>query len=246
MASATTYFAPVDTLAINTLLSLSGPGANLWLIQSNAPTKSKDIAKGLNATGDVSATKLHNSRESRTLVYECQGDSGVLTIPKAGQVTSTGIHIDSVKVDYGNAKWPTMTIVTHKHLGAASHTTSSCRTYTKTIALPAQFGVPETINDLATPTPEAQFALDSAAVAMRSLSYSLGCTHVDEPGAAGDWHSGENRAGLEQIDVEFLGVPDDADIDVAADWNDPSDGEGATNQGASNRRRSWQRDVLKD
>ena len=247
MASSTTFFAPVDTLALNTLLTLTG--TDQWLIQSNNPTRSNDITKGLNGTGDVSATKAHNAAERRTLVYECQKSSGVLTIPKAGLVTSAGWHIDSVKIDYA-VGWPKLTVTCHKHTGATgTHAADSCRTYTCSLALPAGFGIPESISDLTTPTAVKKFELAAAALAdvsLHSLSYGLAVTHLDETGKGGDWHAGENRAGLESLDVEFIGIPDDEDLTIGTDWHTPSDGENDTNQSATNRRLSIQHDLQKD
>lgn len=244
MASATNYFAPVDILDINTLLALEGTAQ--WLIQTNNKTGSKTVAKGLNGTGDVSATKEHNAMESRTLVYECQAETGSLTLLKAGQVTSAGWHIDSVAVAYQNAGWPQMTVTCHKHAGAASHETGDCRTYTCSLALPAQFGVPSTVTDLTPVTPVTIFTLGSAAVAMRSLSYTLGLTHVDEPGGEGDWHSGENRAGVETLDAQFLGNVDAADLTIGTGWHQPADGDNTSNQGAGTSSLQIQHDLLKD
>lgn len=247
MASSTAFFAPVDTLALNTLLSLTG--ADQWLIQSNNPTRSNDITKGLNGTGDVSATQAHNATERRTLVYESQKASGSLTLPSVGTVTASGWHIDSVKVDYA-VGWPKLTIACHKHTGATgTHAADSCRTYTCTLALPAGFGVPETISDLTTPTAVKKFELAAAALAdvsIRSLSYGLSLTHLDETGKDGDWHAGENRAGIETLDAEFIGIPDDADLTIGTDWHTPSDSENDTNQSATNRRLSIAHDLLKD
>lgn len=244
MASATTYFAPVDVLALNTLLSLTLTAR--WLIQSNNRTGSKDRSKGLNGDGDVSAGKDHNTRDSRTLVYECQAESGTLALPKAGYITSAGWHIDSVKVDWSNAGWPKLTVTCHKHTGATNHATGDCRTYTCSLALPAQFGVPSSVSDLTAPTAVVKFALGSTDVAMRGLSYGLSVTHVDEPDGEGNWHSGENRAGLEALDAQFLGTVDAADLTVGADWHQPSDGDADSNQAAGTSSLSIQHDLAKD
>jgi len=247
MASATGFFAPTDILALNTLLTLTG--TDQWLIQSNNPTTSQDIVKGLNGTGDVSASQAINKTVRRTLVYECQKASGVLTLPKVGYVTSLGWHIDSLKVDY-SVGWPKLTVTVHKHDGATgSHTTGDCRTYTTTLALPAGFGIPEKIDDLTTPTAVTKFELAAEVldvVSLRSLSYGISATHLDEPGKTGDWHKGENRAGIETLDVEFIGIPDDGDLTIGTEWKKPSDSENDTNQSATNRRLSLTNDILKD
>jgi hypothetical protein len=244
MASLIKFFEPVDLLALNTLLDLEGTAQ--WLIQSNSRTASRDLAKGLNGKGDVGASKEHNKRESRTFVYECQAETGELTLPLVGTVTLGGWHIDSVKLDYAPSGWPKLTVQAHRHTGATNHTAGSCRTYSCTLSLPAQFGVPTEITDLTDPGPVTIFSLDTAAVAMRSLSYGLSVTHLDETGGTGDWQAGENRAGLETLDAQFLGTVDADDLTVGAGWHQPADGDEDSNQAAGTASLSLQHDVQMD
>lgn len=245
MAGTTSFFSATDVLALNALLGLEG--SLQWLIQSNSPTTAKDRAFGLDSNGDENAWKEHNKRENRTLVYECHALDGFLTLPKAGYVTAGGYHIDSGRLEYTNAGWPKLTLVTHKHVGTTgSHVKGGCRTYTSTLKLPAQFGIPSSIVDKTLPDGVVQFAVASAGTALRSLSYGLAVQHVDEPGGTGEWFAGENRDGAETLDVTFLGIPEDAEITVAADWGTPSDGNGTTNTSSSNRTLQLIRHIKKD
>lgn len=234
MASATGFFNPTDPLTINTLLTLTG--SLTWLIQSNTPSKKADRAAGLKANGDESAWKAHNASETRTLVYECHALTGTLKVPVVGTVTASTVwHIDSAKVDYKPAGWPTLTVQVHKHTGATSHTAASCNTYAAGIALPAMFGIPALLNDTATPTAGVDFELDNAVIGLKSLSYGLSCTHQDETGSTGDWLAGQNRDGVETLDVAFTGIPDDTDLTLALTWHNATDGQSATNTAVDGR-----------
>lgn len=245
MAGTTGFFNPTDILNINTLLGLEGD--LVWDIQSNNPSVSKDRASGLNQYGDEKAWKEHNSLTRRTLVYECTALTGFLMILKAGQVTSDGIHIDSCRVEYVNAGWPKLTVQCHQHTGATgTHAEGSCRTYTKTVKLPAQFGIPAALYDYTEPDAVVQFGLNNAAVAMRSLAYGLSATHVDELGGAGDWFAGENRDGTETLDVGFLGVPETAELTIGAQWGTPSDAEAKSNTASDGRTLQLVRHIAKD
>lgn len=239
MASAVTFFTPVDPLAINTLLSLTSTAQ--WILQTNTPSKSADRAQGLKANGDEAAWRSHNLKGSGTVVYKCFLASGTLTLPRAGQIASTN-HIDSVKLGYDPVGWPTLTVAYHKHLGAATHT--ACNSFATTLAWPAGFGIPTEIVDLTPVTPVTQFEITSAAVGMKALEYTLSCTHVDE-NANGDWLAGDSRDGVEQVDLETTGVPDDADVDVDATWHNASDGQGEGNTTANSRKLSYSRHVAR-
>lgn len=240
------FFTPIDPLAINTLLSLTG--AAQWIIQTGAPNKSKDRAVGLAANGDENAWKAHNLKNTDTLVYECHALSGSLALPIVGTVTATTLwHIDSVKVDYNSTGWPKMTVVVHKHgTGTATHAAASCNKFTPAIVLPACFGVPAELVDKTPETPVTMFELTVASIGMKSLSYGLSCTHVDETGPAGDWLAGENRDGAETLDVEMTGSPTDAEITVDASFHDATDGGANGNTSSDNRKLSLIRHIARD
>lgn len=234
MASNTTFFTPADPISINTLLTLEG--AAQWIIQTVTPSKTQDRASGLGADGDEAAHQAHNGIERLTVVYKCFGTTGNLTLPDAGAIAAT-YHIDNVQLAYDAAGWPTLTVALHKHTDASTHDTSSCNEYSSAIVFPAQFGIPADLGE--------DFSLDSAAVAMRSLSYTLTCTHVDEPGGTGDWHAGDNHDGVESLEAEFTGVPDDADLTIAATWHTSTDENGAGNTAVNSRKLSLTRHIAR-
>ena len=240
MASQVTFFAPVDPININTLLSLEG--ALQWVVQNPAPNTQADRASGLGANGDEAAWKSHNLRKQVTITYKCFAASGNLILPKIGVIAST-FHIDNVKLDYDPVGWPTLTVAIHKHLGASTHAEASCNTYATDIVFPAQFGVPTSIS---TATPTVMFALGSTAVALKTLSFSLTCTHLDELGGTGDWLAGDNHDGVETLDAEFTGIPADADLTISAAYHKGSDGDPTTNTGASSRKLSLTRHIARE
>lgn len=244
MASTVTFFTNTDPININTLLTLTGSAQ--WIIQNPSPNSQSDRASGLGANGDEAAWKSHNPREQITVTYKCYAASGNLTLPKVGVVAST-YHIDSVKLDYDPVGWPTLTVTVHKHTAASgTHAEDSCNTYATDLVFPAQFGVPVSISDTTTPAAVVMFALASTAVALKTLSFGLTCTHVDETGGAGDWLAGENHDGVETLDAEFTGVPDDEDLTISALWHKGSDGAPTSNTGASSRKMSLSRHIARE
>jgi hypothetical protein len=249
MASNVTFFTPTDTLAINTLLSLTN--AYQWLIQSNTPNKTNARASGLKANGDEGAWKSHNAVDRRTLVYECHALTLSLTVPVVGTVTATGYHIDSVKLAYNAAGWPQLTVVIHKHAGAASHTASSCNTFATKLVFPAQFGIPTELTDNtydAGPPEVAavvEFELEVATIGIRSLEWNLSATHVDELNGEGEWLAGDTRDGVETLDVEFTGQPDDSDLTIDASWHTGTDDTPAGNTAVNTRKLQLTRHVAR-
>jgi hypothetical protein len=227
MASNVTFFTPTDTLAINTLLSLTLSAQ--WLIQSNTPNRTKERSSGLAANGDEGAWNPYNDVERRTLVYECHALTGNLTVPAVGTVIATGWHIDSAKVGYNAVGMPQLTVQIHKHMGALSHTAASCNTFASKVLLPAQFGIPSVITDdtydAGPPEVDAvtEFELEVATIGMRALEWGMTATHVDELDGVGNWIAGETRDAVETLDAEFTGVPDDGDLTIDASWHKGAD-----------------------
>jgi hypothetical protein len=243
MSSNVTFFTPTDTLAINTLLSLTN--AYQWLIQSNTPNKTNARASGLKANGDEGAWKSHNAVDRRTLVYECHALTLSLTVPVVGTVTATGYHIDSVKLAYNAAGWPQLTVVIHKHAGAASHTASSCNTFATKIVFPAQFGSPSELVDTTPVTPVTEFELEVATIGIRSLEWNLSATHVDELDGVGEWMAGDTRDAVETLDVEFTGQPDDSDLTIDASWHNGTDDAPEGNTAVNTRKLQLTRHVAR-
>ncbi len=245
MASNTTFFTPADPISINTLLSLTGESAHLaWILQTATPDTQTDRASGLGSNGDEAAWKAHNARKTVTAVYQCFGITGNLKLPNVGIIAST-YHIDTVKLDYNPTGFPSLTVTMHKHTGASTHAADSCNEYASPIVFPAQFGIPATLSDNTTPTPVVMFALTAAGVGMRSLSFGLSCTHVDELGGTGDWLAGDNHDGVETLDLEFTGVPEGADIVIAAVWHTGTDGAPEGNTAVNTRKLSLTRHLAR-
>lgn len=239
MASNTTFFTPTDPIEINTLLDLEEGDAQ-WIFQSATPETQSDRASGLATNGDEAAWKAYNAKKSVTAVYKCFALSGNLKLPDVGVVAST-FHIDSVKLDYDPAGYPTLNVSMHKHTGATTHATSSCNSFATDIVFPAQFGIPSTLFDNTIET----FALDAAGIGMRSLSFGLGCTHVDELGGTGDWLAGDNHDGVETLDIEFTGAPDDEDFTFDSTWHKGSDGTPESNTSVNTRKVSLTRHIAR-
>mgnify|MGYP001240558203 CR=1 FL=1 len=240
MATTPTFFSPTDAIDINTLLGLSG--AARWIIQTASPSTSQDRASGLKADGDEAAYKEHNKLQNVSLAYKCFAVSGNLTIPSVGTVTG-GYHIDSVALAYSPTDWPTLTVNAHKHDNGATHAADSCRTYTSALTFTAGFGVPSSVKEGTTSI----FSLSAAGIGMRSLSFNLACTHVDELGSSGNWLAGENHDGVETIDAEFTGVPNDtADLTIGAGWSRMSDGQTEGNTAVNARTLSITRHIAAD
>jgi len=212
MATKPKFFSPVDVLDINTLLNLTGNDA--WECQSSSPTTSRDRASALGHDGDERAFREFNPLESLNLAYKCYTVQGFLTLPAVGKVHN-GYHIDRWLLSFTPTDFPVMTVTAHKHQGTTgSHAVDSCRTYSIDLKLPAQFCIPTQIA-FAVGSDKA-FELKNAAIGMRSLTVELSCSHIDEQGGCGDWLAGENHDGVETINVEFTGVPEDS-TDVAFD-----------------------------
>lgn len=203
----TKYFQPSDILGLNAALALSGN--NVWDVQTDSKTKQSDRAAAPKSNGDEKCWHPHNTRENHTLTYECEQESGYLAVPNVGAVLN-GYHVDSVKVSWSNASWPTLDITCHKHTdGTGSHVDGAMNQFKADVRLPAGFGCPVMLDDFTIPDAAVQVSLDeSKGDAIASVTFELGCTHTDDTGSVGNWKSGENRDGVETITFNFLGQPD--------------------------------------
>lgn len=205
MAGDVEFFAPTDVFSIG----------DDWKVQTTEKSKTKERASGLGATGDEIAHKDHSEQDGLTCTYKCYVETGNLTLPKVGAI-SGGYHIDSINLAYSPTDWPTLTVTGHKH-SPTSHTTGSCRTYTATPVFPAQFCIPSNVTSL---------SMTDASIGMRSLTYDLSCTHVDED-KCGGWLAGENHDGVETLAAEFTGVPDS--LTIADGWTQTEKGDSSGN-----------------
>lgn len=227
------FFTPTD------VLTLGGS----FVPQSDTPSTTLKRAQGLLANGDEGISKTFGSETKRAFLYEYQAASGVITIPHPGTIVAS-LHIDSVDVEYQPNGWPKITVNTHQH-GSRPHTVMDAE-FTPSIALPAQFGIPRTIQDLATPTAGDIFKLgtDDAGIGIKSAKYSIGCTHLDEDDEVGDHLAGENRDCVEKIDIGLTGIP--ASVTIGAGWDKLTDGTGSSNTAADTATISLEHHVLRD
>ena len=227
------FFKPTD------VLSLGGS----FIPQSDTPSTTLKRAQGLLANGDEGVSKTYGSETKRVVVYEYQSPSGTITLPKLGTIVSS-LHIDSADVEYQANGWPKITVNTHQH-GTNPHTTMANK-YTPSITLPAQFGIPRGLLDKATPTPADVFKLstDDAGIGVKSMKYSISCTHLDEDNEVGEHLAGENRDGVEKLDIGLTGIP--ATVTVGSGWDKLSDGTGKSNTAADTATISLEHHVLRD
>jgi hypothetical protein len=243
MASNTTFFSPADPLDLNTLLGIDTASPLCWIVQTNAPSGTQDRASGLGQDGDEIAHVEYNAKSSASLTYKCYAASGTLKLPSVGEI-SGGYHIDSVGLAYSPTDWPTLTIAAHRHDGTTgTHAAGSCRTYSPTLVFPAQFCIP---HELRAEDATVMFKMSATGVAMRTLSYGLSCTHVDETGSCGDWIAGDNHDGTETLDAEFTGYPDGPDLVVNPAWSKTSDGISEGNTAVNSRTISLTRHLAHD
>ena len=99
----------------------------------------------------------------------------------------------------------------HKHETGTNHETGSCRTYTATVTIAAvAFGVPADLGGVA--------LASGATVDFRSATYTLGVTHIYEPGRSGEQLAGENHDGVETLEIEFTGGATADDYEIEDGW----------------------------
>ena len=181
------------------------------------PSKQNNKASELGSDGDEIASGEFDAKTSVTCVYGPTAYTGNLTIPAVGQIKN-GHHVDSVSIAYNQQGFPSMTVTGHKH--EAGSPDADCRTYTAKVVLPARkIGVPSALVDTATPTAGDVFKLNAEAeVGMKGLTYTLSCTHVDEPDGDAGHLAGNNHDGVEKIDVEMSGEADSDEYTVGTGW----------------------------
>lgn len=212
MAASTEFFNPSDPFG------LSG-----WECQSDDIRTSYQRAQALDRKGNECAHRTYGGQTSITIPYVITADNAV--IPKVGLVAGSAEvgfwHIDKITVTFTNNDFVKMSIEAHKHEGGSSHAASSCRTYTGSLgAIASQFGCPATICGLTIP----------ADAGVRSITYTLECNHVDEPGSQGDWLAGDNYDGKETVSVELC---DTQALTAATGWDLMNKGSNPSNTGAT-------------
>ena len=225
------FFNPTD------LLALGGS----FIPQTNTRTTTLKRAQGLLANGDEGIHHTYGSETKISLPYEYQSVAGNITLPEPGTVVA-GYHIDSVDLEYRANAWPLITVNCHNH-GTNPHTTS-LRTFTPVPVFPAQFGIPRTLSDAALPTANVIFKLgtDDTGIGIKSMKYSISCSHLDEPNEVGEQLAGENRDGVEKLDIGLTGIP--AAVTVLAGWDKMTDGDGKGNTAADSTTVSLEHHIL--
>jgi len=203
--------------------NLGGPTAvdllsigNNWIAQNNVNNDLNDRAQGWKANGDEAAAKLHNARNEIAMEYECTEESGNLYIPTLGLV-SNSYCITRIQIRCAAGAWPRLSVTAHNHDDNAHNASSQPpATYTASITIAAQFGVPT------------MFGQANANCGKRSFTYTLECDHVDEPDGAGLHLAGQNSNGREQVVFDFSGVPSLAS--VPSNWDLLSSPDGGDNK----------------
>ena len=197
-----------------------------WEFQNqNAEQRSLDYINELGKRGDEILHALVNGKTSTGWQFVSTAATGKLKLLKVGQVIG-GFHIDSEEASWGNNQIkPKMTIVGHAHDGiTGGHNT--CRTYSPTVEFEAvAFGVPANLGGVS--------LSESAEVDFRSARYSLSCSHIDEPGRAGNQLKGENHDGVESLSVEFTGDAAPGDYSITDGWSKPSSSKTPSNTGVT-------------
>lgn len=198
-----------------------------WTFQNGGDIETETTRNAeLGSSGDELASALSAKRSSTSFIFLHSGSGQTLVIPAAGTV-SNGWHFDSVSISWSRDQMrPKMTVACHRHDNGNNHATGSCRTYASSLAaIPVvAFGVPSSFG--------AAFALDAHAVVdLRSATYTLECTHVDENGRDGTELAGDNHDGRETLQVELTGSVT-AD-DYVSTWDCTSAGNSPVNTGAT-------------
>lgn len=199
-----------------------------WTFQDGgAISGQSDRPNELGATGDEMKKALINGREnvSATFVGSLAATTSKYKFPKVGS-HSNGWHIDQIEVTWDRgAIQPKMTVTGHKHTQGTMHTT--CRMYTPSlsdkIAYQA-FGAPGSV--------DTAFALAQGAVVdVRSIKYTVSCTHIDEAGRTGNELAGNNHDGVETLQVELTGKATTEDF--TSTWDKTSYGTTPSNTAAT-------------
>ncbi|MGN0851855.1 MAG: hypothetical protein ACI4Q3_00600 [Kiritimatiellia bacterium] len=189
------------------------------------PANAKSYSNALGQDGDEIRNAEYDAKTTYTNTYVSTLTTGNLTIPAVGDIID-GVHIDSVQVTYNQTGFPTMTVTGHKH--TQGNLDANTRKYRPSVTLPAvALGVPSEIEDA--------FELSASAdCGMRSLTYTLSATHVDELNGTGGHLAGENHDGVETIAGELTGsaiIGTDLSFDSA--WFNDTNGKQQSNTGAT-------------
>lgn len=216
------FFSPTD------ILGLGG----YFIVQSVTPSVTQQRAQGALGNGDEGVNKVFGSRTDLVVVYEYQHETGNIALPRVGQIKAT-YHIDRVRLQYRSNAWPLITITCHKH-AVATHI--DCNTFATSVTLPAQFGIPRSLNVWA-------LGANDAGIGIKDMTLDLSCVHQDEDGESGAHLWGENRDGLEKLDIALVGIP--ASSTITNTWSTLNDGTALNNTAADTQTLSYEHHVLR-
>jgi len=204
-----------------------------WELQTGAnPSETEQRAAALGEDGDEIAWKGYGKDAALSCTFVATAASGYLTLPDAGAVVG-GAHIDSISVAYNQEGFPIMTVNGHKHIDGTGHTTP-CRRYRASVKLPAKaIGCPRLIECVSPSTAKAFMLTPAAKIDVRGMTYTLGCTHVDEKNAEGGHLAGDNYDGVETLSVELTGEADPTEFAVDSAWHLGTDGRNNSNTTAT-------------
>ena len=204
-----------------------------WTYQLPGGTqRSKEYANELGDDGDEIANATHNPRSegSWTFLLASSVSAGTpIPIPPVGQVTD-GWHLDRIQIGWDrNQMRPKLTASAHKHTAGTPHGATgahACRTYEASVSIEAvAFGVPPDLGGVA--------LAEGAVVDWRDATYTLECSHIDEPGRSGNQLAGDNHDGVETITANITGAWTEDDFDIASGWTHLGDGTTPSNTGAT-------------
>ena len=211
--SAVEFFAPDKTI-LGTLAD--------WELQTGGnPTLTRQRAQALKSDGDELAAAQYGAKIEYSLNYAASRHTGSdgLAIPSVGAILN-GAHVDSVSVAYSQEAFPALTVAAHRHaaVDGTAGTHNACRLYKPSVVLPPRAqGVPSTLKDA---DGTAVFSCPSG-IGMASLAYTLEATHSDVPDGDGNQLAGENRDGVEKLEIQLTGRVAVADLAIASGWSLP-------------------------
>lgn len=221
--------------------SVSAPSVDeSWVFQNGGAishTKTRD--NDLGASGDEIGSAMHDDKSTTSFTYVFRQPASPVqryVFPKVGAVVD-GWHVDGFSASWSRDKASaTLVVNCHRHDGVAH---DAGRTYTPSLSdIPVvQYGVPASFGDA--------FALDAEAVVdLRSATYSVQASHVDEQKRDGTHLKGDNYDGNETLAIELTGAatPDD----YATSWDMPSDTVTPSNTGATATSLSFEHHIAHD
>lgn len=188
-----------------------------WTPQADSSTTTRQRATALDATGNETASALHNTLTTRTLTLVSTQAEGFLALPAIGAIIDTDSlswHLDSLTLALTPADWPTLTLTLHTH---APRRHTPCRTFAPTLKIPAGRGIP--------PAP-AGFSATDLGTGITAFTYHCQTTHVDATDGAGDHLAADNHRGLETVSLTLTG---DSDLTAPPAWDRTQLGQTAAN-----------------